>query len=44
MLGLGTPEWSGWHQFRDDPAKPKAGRINIGDGVFRDRFVLCMGM
>jgi hypothetical protein len=36
MLGLGLPERSGRCLLGDNHARPKARRINIGDGVFRD--------
>src|SRR5882757_6211058 len=44
MLGLGLPEWSGRRQFSDNLARPKTGSIDIGDGVFRDPFLLIAGI
>src|ERR1700722_12093036 len=40
MLRLGLPERSGGRHLGDDLARPKAGRIDIGDGVFRDPLLL----
>ena len=36
MLGLGLPERPDWRHLGDDLARPQAGRIDIGDGVFRN--------
>src|SRR5713226_8855682 len=44
MLGLGLPERSGRREFGDDLARPKAGSIDIGDGVFRDPLLLIAGI
>src|SRR5882757_7246984 len=40
VLGLGLPERSGWCHLGDDLARPEAGSIDIGDGVFRDPLLL----
>ena len=44
MLGLGLPERSGGRYLGDDLARPKAGSIDIGDGVFRDPLLLVVGI
>ena len=44
MLGLGLPERSGRGHLGDDLARPKAGSIDIGDGVFRDPLLLVAGI
>src|SRR6202030_4724027 len=44
MLGLGLPEGSGGCYLGDNPARPKAGSINIGDGVLRDPLLLVAGI
>jgi hypothetical protein len=43
MLGLGFPEQSGGRNLGDDLAGPKAGSIDIGDGVFGDPLLLVTG-
>src|SRR6267378_1259056 len=40
MLGLGLPERSDRCHLGDNLARPKAGSIDIGDGVFCDPFLL----
>src|SRR6202048_1482897 len=44
MFGLGLPERSGRRHFSDHLARPKAGSIDIGDGVFRDPLLLVIGV
>src|ERR1700681_4422204 len=44
MLGLGLPERSGGCDLRDNLAGPKAGSIDIGDGVFRDPLLFVAGI
>src|ERR1700722_11654588 len=44
MLGLGFPERSGRGHLGDNLARPQAGRIDIGNGVFRDPFLLVIGI
>jgi hypothetical protein len=40
MLGLGFPERSGRLNLGDNITRPKTGRIDIGDGFFRDPLLL----
>src|SRR6185369_1035233 len=40
VLGLGLPERSGGCHLGDNLARPEAGSIDIGDGVFRDPLLL----
>ncbi len=44
MLGLGLPERTGRSQLGDNLARPKAGSIDIGDGVFRDPLLRVAGI
>src|SRR5271166_6913593 len=44
MLGLGFPERSGGCHLGDSLARPKAGSIDIGYGVFRDPLLLIAGI
>src|ERR1700730_10513999 len=44
MLGLGLPERSGGGHLGDNLTRPKAGCIDIGDGVFRDPLLLVVGI
>jgi hypothetical protein len=44
MLGLGLPERSGGRHLGDNLARPKAGSIDVGNGVFRDPLLLVAGM
>ena len=44
MLGLGLPKRSGGCHLGDNLARPKAGSINIGDGIFGDPLLLVAGI
>ena len=44
MLGLGLPKRSGGCHLGDSLARPKAGSIDIGDGIFRDPLLLVAGI
>jgi len=44
MLGLGLPERSDGRHLGDNLARPEAGRIDIGDGVFGDPLLLIIGI
>src|SRR6202048_540629 len=44
MLGLGFPEWSHGCHLGNHLARPKAGSIDIGDGVFGDPLLLVAGI
>src|ERR1700730_825524 len=44
MLWLGLPERSGGRHLGDNLTRPKAGCIDIGDGVFRDPLLLVVGI
>jgi len=44
MLGLGLPERPSGCHLGDNLARPKAGSIDIGNGVFRDPLLLVAGI
>ena len=44
MLGLRLPERPDGRHLGDDLARPQAGSIDVGDGVFRDPLLLVIGV